>query len=396
MAMPPIAPPEVPVGAQTAMDRLTAAGFETWLVGEAVRVLLGGGVPREFELITDAPEPRVLEIFEDAVPTAPAAHRASVPTREGPVDIVSLPAGVPLRRALDHRDFTIRAIAWDPRGGAWMDPHDGRSDLAKGLLRAVGDAEARLAEDPCRALRAARLVAQHGLEVDAGLVSAMRRLGRGIEAGPRIRLRDEVVRLMAAPRVDAGLRLLRETRIERTLAPGVAPDAPDIVARLPVKLPLRLAGWLQGAHPIRVLRRLRIPRQWVTHIEVLLRLHPIERSGARPHDRRRLASRHAAEVDDLISLRRAEIAARGEGERAEAALSEVEAGIERFRALLRRERERPQLAVDGRAIMEHLACGPGRHVGEALRHLHALVADDPSRNERATLLAELDAWSASR
>ena len=90
---------------------------------------------------------------------------------------MSLPAGVPLRRALDHRDFTIRAIAWDPRGGAWMDPHDGRSDLAKGLLRAVGDAEARLAEDPCRALRAARLVAQHGLEVDAGLVSAMRRLG---------------------------------------------------------------------------------------------------------------------------------------------------------------------------------------------------------------------------
>ena len=394
--MPPIAPPDVPIGAQSAMERLASAGFEAWLVGEAVRSLLAAGVARDFEVITTASEERILTLFDEAVPTTPAAHRCTLPTHDGPVDLVSMPSGVPLARALDHRDFTIRAIAWDPVARAWIDPHEGRADLAKGVLRAVGDARARLGEDPSRALRAGRLVAQQRLETDAALVSAMRKLGRAIEACPRVRLRDEAVRMLSAPHADEGLRLLRASGVERTLAPGASDMAADLVAQLPVDVPLRLAAWLHGAHPIRVMRRLRMPRPWVMRVEALMQLHPIEQHASRPHDRRRLAQRPAREIRDLIALRAAEIVVRDEGERAEAALREVESDISRAREELRHERERPSLAIDGRAIMEHLDCDPGPQIGEALNHLREFVQADPSRNVPATLRAALDVWRASR
>ena len=95
-----------------------------------------------------------------------------VPTAIGPVDVTHF-RGADLLEDLAHRDFTINALAYEPQRALLYDPFDGRADLAKGRLAAVGSAHDRLAEDGLRALRAPRLAATLELEVDAELEAAL-------------------------------------------------------------------------------------------------------------------------------------------------------------------------------------------------------------------------------
>ena len=60
------------------------------------------------------------------------------------------------------------------------------------------------------------------------------------------------------------------------------------------------------------------------------------------------------------------------------------------------EAARKALAVDGRTLMAHLGCEPGREVGAALKHLAERVAASPELNRRDRLLAEIDLWRAKR
>src|SRR5262249_13544076 len=81
---------------------------------------------------------------------------------------------------LARRDFTVNAIAW---GGppaastepAWIDPYDGRADVAARVLRAVGDAEVRFEEDALRMIRAVRLAATLDFTIEAATFAAIRR-----------------------------------------------------------------------------------------------------------------------------------------------------------------------------------------------------------------------------
>jgi tRNA nucleotidyltransferase (CCA-adding enzyme) len=111
---------------------------------------------------------------------------------------------------LRRRDFTINAIAYDPLGGELIDPFRGRADLAQRLVRAVGDPAARFAEDGLRVMRAVRFAAQLDFSVDpptraafAGALPTLRKVSRE-------RVRDELLKLLSAPRPSRGLRLLLE------------------------------------------------------------------------------------------------------------------------------------------------------------------------------------------
>jgi len=259
------------------------------------------------------------------------------------------------------------------------------------MLRAVGDASERMAEDPLRALRAARLVSELGVRADPALERAMREVAPRMAQIARSRIRQELRALLLGRDAAEGLRLLRRGGIESVLAPGVRGDAPAIVARLPCELALRLAGWLRGANAARILRRLRYPRVHVAHIERVLALHPIDaraRTALDPH-LRRLARRDPAGLRHLLALRQAELAERGESsEGLERLRGRIDA-LERAESL---EQRRGALALQGTAVMDHLGCEPGPRVGRALRFLAEAVAQDPSCNEPAALRALLDAW----
>jgi tRNA nucleotidyltransferase (CCA-adding enzyme) len=324
-----------------------------------------------------------------------------VPTESGPVDITAFRGGATIEDDLAHRDFTLNAMAYEPRQQRLVDPFEGRSDLAKGRLRAVRDANARFAEDPLRALRAARLQATLNLEVDAEIEQAMAEAVEALRNVARERVRRELASMLLAPGAARGLELLRRTGIERDLAPEAAADAPAVVAALPPDLELRLAGWLRGTKAASILRRLRFSRRSVQRVERLLRWHPVELDVAPSRDAsvrqhlKRVGERNASA---LLALRRAELLHVGAAQNQQAALelehiAELEAAFERVRRAGKLALQRHDLAIDGERVMRILGCKPGPVVGRALRHLTDRVVEDPSCNTPEALNALLEAWA---
>jgi len=382
------------------LGRLAAAGFDAALVGGCVRDLARGAAVHDFDVATAAPVEALLRLFPRAVPTGLRHGTVMVPTPVGPIDVTSYRAGPRLEDDLGHRDFRLNALAFRPESGALVDPFGGSADLATGVLGAVGSAKERFDEDPLRALRAARLVAELGLRPEPALEEALGGCSATLPRVARERVRQELVRLLVAPGAADGIGLLRRTGLEAALLPGAAADAAEVVPRLPADLALRLAAWLRGARAVSLLARWRFPRRLADEVAALLRWHPVERDvdPASPGSLRRLLQRCGeARVDELIRLRRAELAAAAatqprlaaEGARAVDALAEA---LERLRAGGRPPLDRLDLALDGAAVMAALGCGPGPRVGAALRFLMDRVLDDPACNTPEGLRALLAAW----
>ena len=393
----------VPDAVVAVVERLAAGGHPSWLVGGCVRDLLAGRTPVDFDVATAAPPEAVLAMFRRAVPTGLRHGTVMVPTAAGPVDVTTFRGGPTLEEDLAHRDFTLNAIALDPCGGEIRDPFDGRADLDKGRLRAVGSARERFAEDPLRALRAARLAAALELEVDPEVEAAMGAAGPGRERVARERVRPELCAQLLAPGATVGLWLLRRTGLEARLAPGAAGDAPDVVAGVPARVDLRIAAWLRGARVIPILRTLRFSRRTVDAIAHLLRWHPVEAGVDAASDasvRRHLKRVGEHALPDLVALRRAELVRGAEAGTPDAAralerLAGLEAAVARVRAAGSMALHRHELAIRGDEVMQVLGTGPGPHVGRALRHLTERVIEDPAVNQPETLRALLLEWRAA-
>ncbi len=124
--------------------------------------------------------------------------------------------GLPIAEAARRRDFSINAIAWDPLTGDYLDPHDGRDDLRRGLLRAVDPAT--FGDDSLRVLRAVQFAARLGFELE----SNTRRICRGIALDdlPSERIWVELEKLLLqAPRPSVGLALALELDVVGKLFP---------------------------------------------------------------------------------------------------------------------------------------------------------------------------------
>jgi tRNA nucleotidyltransferase/poly(A) polymerase len=382
----------LPPAVADVVAQLAARGHETHAVGPAVRALLDGEPVRDFEVATAADGRTLLALFPHAVPLDAAPQRLVLPSAAGPIELVPHAHASGICGELSHRDFTLYALAVDAEGRL-LDPFAGRVDAAAARLRCVGRAPERIAEDPLRMLRAARLVAVHDLAPAASLVAAMRDARERIGMVAGARLRGELHALLLGPYAHRGLALLRETGLEELIAEGVGADAAAVVAALPADLELRLAAWLRGTRAVRILRRLREPRPRVVAVERLLHLHPIDAVAQPEHEPtfRRLVRRSQPILPGLLALRDAEIAARDEGAAARERLSALRRAIDRAHLPISEGTEAP-LALDGRAVMEILACGPGPEVGLALRHLAKAVAADPSCNTADALRERLLAW----
>lgn len=376
----------VPAPIRRLFDALRAAGHETWLVGGCVRDLVRGVPVVDFDAATSAQPADVLALFPRAVPIGMRHGTVMIPTEVGPFDVTTFRAGGTLALDLAHRDFTVNAIAWDPTSGTVVDPHGGRIDLARGVLRAVGAASERFAEDPLRALRAARIAAALDLEPDAAIEPAMAAQRPALRGVARERIRHELAALVVAPHAARGIAMLRRTGLEAELLPGAAEDAARVVAALPPDLVLRMAAWLRRTHAEVALTRLRFPKRIALAVGRLVAVHPIDARPLRGDaDVRRLLRRTGDDgVEALLQLREAE---RGEP---------LAALRERIDAVRRKDADaggRVDLALDGAAVMTALGCAPGPRIGEALRYLNERILDDPTCNTPPALVALLRRWN---
>jgi len=245
------------------IDRLAAAGHVAVLVGGCVRDLLLGRRVADIDVATDAPPERVEALFPRTHAVGRAFGVVVVVTGDGTaVEVATFRADgvyVDGRRPeavrysdevtdVERRDFTINALVCDPLAGELRDRVGGREDLDAGLVRAVGDAAARIAEDRLRALRAVRFAARLGFALEAGTAAACD--GADLAGLARERILGEWDKAMAAdpvgvrpPARAAWIRLLAAHRLLAAVAAPLAPLAEEAAARLArIDLDLALDG----------------------------------------------------------------------------------------------------------------------------------------------------------
>jgi tRNA nucleotidyltransferase (CCA-adding enzyme) len=240
----------VPENVRAVCARIAEAGFQAVTVGGAVRDVLLGREPGDWDVATSAHPNEVLGLFRHTIPTGLQHGTVTVVTGKGAESHVevttyrgegaytdarrpdSVVFGVPLAEDLARRDLTVNAIAYDVAADALFDPFGGVTDLEAKRLRAVGVAVDRFTEDGLRVMRAVRFAAQLEFELDpeteAGIAPALPSLAKV----SRERVSDELRKLLAARQPSRGLVLADRTGILATIAPDLTFDlvAPDRVA----------------------------------------------------------------------------------------------------------------------------------------------------------------------
>jgi poly(A) polymerase len=201
------------------------AGVEAWIVGGAVRDAAHGRPVDDLDLAV-AGDPAAAakaiarELGEHAFELSAefGTWRVAAPGRGWQVDVTAL-RGAGIEADLALRDFTIGAAAVPLGGGEVVDPHGGLGDLERRLLRAVS--ERSFADDPLRLLRAARLAAGLGLEIDPGTADLARAAASraGEPAGER--QLAELRQLLGGPDPLRGLALLDELALTAVVLPEV-------------------------------------------------------------------------------------------------------------------------------------------------------------------------------
>jgi poly(A) polymerase len=392
------------------LRKLREAGHEAWLSGGCVRDHLLGKEPADFDVATSATPGQVEAIFRRTIAVGKAFGVVRVGYREGWFEVATFrrdgryldgrhPETVSFSTAAEdaaRRDFTINGMFWDPVSGEVRDYVGGRVDLARRVVRAIGDPDARLAEDALRILRAVRFASIEGFSLDPATRDAVVRHRDRLRSVAVERVREELLKIASgsAETRRRGILLLAECRLLDQLFPEArevdAIHASEVASRCPTSsLPLFLAAMLGRALPADAR-----PPAW----------RALARDAAA---RVRLTNDEAAVLADLLALR---IRFRG-ALRAPLARRRLMATMPRYevvRELLlaeggsagaiaalddERERlggERPRTLLDGHELLA-LGVPPRKAVGAWLRRLCIL-----GLSGRLASRDEAEAWVRAR
>jgi tRNA nucleotidyltransferase (CCA-adding enzyme) len=182
---------EPPKQVLTAISIIEGNNKEAFLAGGCVRDSLMGLRPYDWDITTNASPQEVLSYFDEytTIPTGLKHGTVTVVINELPIEITTYrldgaytdhrrPDTVTytslLREDLARRDFTVNAMAWNPRSGV-VDCFSGMIDLKNKVLTCVGDPERRFGEDALRILRGARFASTLGFTIESGTREAMLR-----------------------------------------------------------------------------------------------------------------------------------------------------------------------------------------------------------------------------
>ncbi len=359
--------------AETERGRFVAAmlgaGHELWVVGGAVRDRLMGETGKDEDFATSA----LPDVVEEAA-KALGRHVTVVGKRFGTIGVLldghwsevttfrgdsyssgtrwpDVTFGTSLDEDLARRDYTVNAMAEHPLTRELHDPFGGEADLARRLLRAVGEPHARFVEDPLRILRGIRFVSQLGFRVEGETLAAMTRSTSLLATLSQERITAELDRLLCGSSPAGGLELLRETGALEVILPELAPmvgcaqnrfhkfDVWGHTVATVEAIPnasenLRLRRWAALMHDLgkpyvrhtkpsgewgfyahekegaeraeALLERLKVSRKDVQAISLLVRRHMDRPNVEERRSVRRFMSRSGGHWDDLIALKRAD------------------------------------------------------------------------------------------
>ncbi|MBL8399359.1 MAG: polynucleotide adenylyltransferase PcnB, partial [Candidatus Accumulibacter sp.] len=229
-------------GCRRTIETLQEHGYQAFVVGGAVRDLLAGLAPKDFDVATNATPEQVRHCFKRSriigrrfqiVHVSIGAETIEVTTfrgHHGEHDGSKAHTDAQGRVLRDNvfgsqsedaarRDFTVNALYYDPSTETIIDYHHGVADLRQKTLRMIGNPAMRYREDPVRMLRAVRLAAKLGLAIDPEARRPIRELAELIENVPPSRLFDEMLKLLTSGHAVRCVTQLREEGLHHGLLP---------------------------------------------------------------------------------------------------------------------------------------------------------------------------------
>ncbi len=424
------------------METLEQAGFEAFAVGGCVRDTLLGITPHDYDLCTNAAPGETAGLFDGftLVRSGEKHGTIGVVVERQVVEITTYrteggyqdsrhPGWVrfvsKLEEDLARRDFTVNAMAYNPKTG-YVDPFSGQQDLKNKVLRTVGAPRERFSEDALRILRGVRFGVRFGLTPEDATLQGMKDLAPTMEKLARERVFDELCKLLPLVTAEDLLRYADVlVQVLPVLAPCVGFDQQNphhiydiythtaqVVENTPADLILRWAALLhdcgkpecftRGEDGVghfyghaqlsarlaeEVLLELKAPKALRERVVFLVAHHMDPLEPDKGLLRRRLSRFGQQAVEDLLALQEADASGLGRGKvvfsEIRVALQEI---LEEDSCLSIRD-----LQVDGKDLLA-LGFAPGKELGGCLNRLLERVLNEELPNEKEALLMAAKEW----
>jgi len=221
--------------AEEIVRRLRQAGHEAYFVGGCVRDVILGRDSGDYDIVTSALPEQVIELFPRTVSIGAKFGVVAVVLEKHPYEVATFrsddryedgrhPSNVRFSSAKEdvfRRDFTVNGLLMDPASGEIFDYVNGRADIENKLIRSIGNADSRIHEDYLRILRAIRLAANLGFEIESETRKAIQRYAPKINQISTERVRDELNKILTRGGARRGFELMSDTNILTEVLPEV-------------------------------------------------------------------------------------------------------------------------------------------------------------------------------
>jgi tRNA nucleotidyltransferase (CCA-adding enzyme) len=444
----------IPEEIKSIVEKLENDGFESYVVGGCVRDFLRGEKPKDWDIATNARPEEISHIFRKhyinnqfgtvtvltdskeeelkEIEITPYRTEEKYSDKRHP-DKVHWAESI--EEDLARRDFTINAIAAEISKGRikkTIDPYNGKKDLGKKIIKAVGKPKERFSEDALRMMRAVRFATIMGFEIEKKTAEAIKDNSDFIREISNERIRDELIKIIMARRAAEGIELLRTLDLLKHIIPELlegykisqnkhhiydvydhAVRSLEYAAKKEYNKHVRIAALLHDVgkprskegegedatfynHEIigakmtyQILSRLKFSKKDINKITKLVRYHlfyyhPDEVGES---SIRKLVRQVGLEnMDELIQIRKCDRIGSG--------CPKAEPYKLRYlRYVIEKVSQDPisakMLKLTGKDVMNILDIKPGPRVGQVLDILLSLVLDNPEKNKKEVLEKEV-------
>lgn len=429
---------DIPEEVSRVTQRLEEAGFEAYLVGGCVRDLFMGRKPKDWDVTTDATPEEIIPLFpktfyendfgtvgvvnESVIEITPYRLESTYSDHRRPDNVVF---SKNILDDLKRRDFTINSIAYNVKTGELVDPFFGVADLARGVIKTVGQPLERFSEDGLRMLRAVRFHVELGFVLDSETEKAIFENNHILQHISKERIRDEFIKIIMSKNPMVGIVMLNKLGLLSYIVPeliesiGIEQNqahAYDVWTHLlktvqhsadkGYPLHVRLAAlfhdiakpetrrwddqakqWTFYGHEVigsrvtrKILENLRFSRETIENVTNLVRWHMFfsdTETVTHSAVRRLVANVGKDKVWDLIDVRLCDRIGTGRPKENPYRLRKYQAMIEEVMA---DPVSVGMLKINGKILMEVLDIKPGPMIGNILNALLEEVLDDPKIN----------------
>jgi len=273
-------------------ETLQKAGFEAYLIGGCVRDLLRGEKPKDWDVTTNAKPDEIQNLFdksfyendygtvgvvnEDVSDETLKVIEVTPYRIEGKYEDGRRPESIhfsdKIEDDLKRRDFTVNAIAYDPRKGQIIDLYKGQEDIKDKTIVTVGDAEERFSEDYLRILRAIRLSTELGFTINTKVEKAIKTNAKNLESISKERIRDEFIKIIMSKEPKNGVELAYSLGVLKYIIPEI-----EAGIKIEQKGDHIYDVW---EHNLRALQH-SADREWPLHVRLAALLHDVSKPETR-------------------------------------------------------------------------------------------------------------------